>query len=93
MIETDEQFVERMAGYGEIFGFDGDDIERLHALARRGAAAADRIEQLEAALRPFAGYTNSEEYIKSGPDDGWCAAISYRVKHYREARAVLEERT
>ena len=37
--ETDAEFLERMADYGGIFGFDGDDIERLRALARRGAAA------------------------------------------------------
>ena len=47
--ETDQQFMDRV-------DLDLDlnntaDIQRLFALARRGAAAAARIEQLEAALR------------------------------------------
>lgn len=52
---------------------------------------AARIEQLEAALRPFAARTNSEDYIKTWPDNGLCAAMSYEVGHYREARAALVE--
>lgn len=56
--------------------------------------AAARIAQLEAALRPFAALTGSEEYIKSAPDHGLCAAISYTAGDYRRARAALgEERT
>ena len=56
MSETDEQFVERMTPFHGIKSTDsvrlpGDDFARLFALARRGAAAADRIAQLEAALR------------------------------------------
>ena len=47
--ETDQQFMDRV-------DLDLDlnntaDIQRLFTLARRGAEAADRIEQLEAALR------------------------------------------
>lgn len=53
-------------------------------------ALRKRVAELELALRPFAARTNSEDYIKSGPPDGWCAAISYQVKHYRDARAAME---
>lgn len=53
-------------------------------------ALTDTIDKLRAALRPFAARTNSEDYIKSGPPDGWCAAISYQVKRYRDARAAME---
>lgn len=38
MAETDEQFVETMMGALEAQGFYGHDIERLRALASRGAA-------------------------------------------------------
>ncbi len=46
--ETDAEFLRRLgnAGAAHEEGFN-----RLFALARRGAEAADRIEQLEAALR------------------------------------------
>ena len=57
--ETDEQFLKRMAGYGEIFGFDGDDIERLHALARRGAAVAHTDDK-----RAHSAFANSENATK-----------------------------
>jgi hypothetical protein len=50
--ETDEQFVERMARLEATpEGRMDPDVGRLFDLARRGAAAADRIAQLEAALR------------------------------------------
>lgn len=48
--ETDEQFVERIESRWMIAA-PGEDIDRLFALARRGADAAARISQLEAALR------------------------------------------
>ena len=56
MSETDEQFVERMTPFHGIKSTDsvrlpGDDFARLFAIADRGADAAARIEQLEAALR------------------------------------------
>ena len=50
--ETDAEFVERMDNdwvHDRIP--NSDDAYRLFDLARRGAAAAARIEQLEAALR------------------------------------------
>ena len=52
--ETDAEFVERIKRE-----WDGDnvpcveDFDQLIALARRGAEAAARIEQLEAALKPL----------------------------------------
>jgi hypothetical protein len=49
MIETDEQFVKIMMEDGD--WQPGSRMHRLALLARRGADAADRIEQLEAALR------------------------------------------
>lgn len=48
------------------------------------------IKNLKMALKPFAGLTNSEEYIKNGPDDGWCSAVSYQVKDYKLARAAIK---
>jgi hypothetical protein len=50
--ENDAEFVALMMEQGD-WG-PGSRMHRLALLARRGAAAADRIEQLEAALRPLA---------------------------------------
>ena len=47
------------------------------------------ITKLKNALRPFAGLTNSEKYIKNGPADGWCNSMSYQVKDYRLAREAI----
>ena len=52
-MENDAEFVERV---GRAIPYNSHllkavDLTRLFALARRGAAAADRIEQLEAALQ------------------------------------------
>ena len=49
MSETEAEFVEDMMEQGD--GGPGSRMHRLALLARRGADAADRIEQLEAALK------------------------------------------
>ena len=49
MSETDEQFLEIMMQDGD--WQPGSRMHRLALLARRGAAAADRIAQLEAVLQ------------------------------------------
>ena len=50
-----------------------------------------QLEEARAALRPFANYHGSDEFIKSEDDDGICAATSFRVGDYRRARAALAE--
>ena len=49
MSETDAEFIETMMEQGD--WQPGSRMHRLALLARRGAEAAARIEQLEAALR------------------------------------------
>ena len=50
--ETDEQFLDRLEATPRYNpAYRTLDSDRLFDLARRGAAAADRIEQLEAALQ------------------------------------------
>lgn len=81
------------------------DLDRLRALASRsndgdlrGPAlwAADEIARLREerrglveALRPFANYRGSDEYLKSAPDDGYCSAASFTAGAYRNARAMI----
>lgn len=48
--------------------------------------AADRIEALEAALRPFADCC---EYIAADEDDEEWAKFRFLIKDYRRARAAL----
>jgi hypothetical protein len=87
--ETDEQFVERMT-------FPGmktkEEMDRLFAIARRGAAVqmadddqADRIAQLEAALRPFACTCKAKHQAECSRSEVDCP--------FWTARAALEERT
>lgn len=62
MSETDAEFIELMMEQGD-WG-PGSRMHRLALLARRGAEAAARIEQLEAALREIAGmdpWTDGEQ--------------------------------
>jgi hypothetical protein len=75
-----------MRDKGINFRTDGLGIEGLVLLE-----AADEIQRLRNALKPFARKidTDSEKYIANGPADGWCAAVSYQVQDYREARAAL----
>ena len=55
-------------------------------------AQAARIAELEAGLRPFANYRGSDAYLASNaPDDGVCAATSFRAGDYRQARSLLSE--
>ena len=90
MSETDEQFVERMTPFHGIKSTDsvrlpGDDFARLFALALRGSDAADRIEQLEAALRPLACTCKAKHQADCSRSEVDCP--------FWTARAALEERT
>ena len=81
--ETDAEFVERMFNeWGEWAGSPAN--ARLFALARRGAEAADRIEQLEAALRHYS-CTCANEF------DGCKARYDMTVCCGWTARAALGE--
>lgn len=80
--ETDEQFVERMTSPGMK---TKEEMARLFALARRGAEAADRIEQLEAALRPLACTCKAKHQADCSRSEVDCP--------FWTARAALEDRT
>lgn len=84
--------VERLRVHGDQFPIKNS-AEWVDFASLYLVEAADEIERLRAALRPFAARTNSEEYIKRAPDHGLCAAISYTAGDYRRARAALEDRT
>ena len=99
MSETDAEFVEDMMQDGD--WQPGSRMHRLALLARRGADAADRIEQLEAyALKAFtvvefcAGeglllphpHYDCEDLLMEGVD-------LLKVETSEEARAALEART
>lgn len=80
MSETDEQFVERI-------GLDFDlsntaDIQRLFALARRGAEAADRIEQLEAEVLTWQGHAKTAIW----GDSEECKSLSAEVDRLVRSR-------
>ena len=94
--ETDEQFLDRLEATPRYNpAYRTLDSDRLFALARRGAAAAARIEQLEAALREIdqARYTGRNTI---NPDNAFEHAISLNEKLIAVmdiARAALEDRT
>lgn len=103
--ETDAEFVERIsrAIYDSNSTHKDADLIRLFDLARRGAAAADRIAQLEAALRPFAESAKGfDSYNIKNPEEWFCyggvqgsgeTTGAITVGDLRRARAALEERT
>lgn len=95
--ETDEQFVERM---GRAIPYNSHllksvDLSRLCALARRGAEAADRIAQLEAALRELLeADDNLRELMPRWVSEALIEGALIRVRTAKDkARAALEERT
>jgi len=55
-------------------------------------ALRDRVAALEGALRPFADYRGSDEFLKSAEDCGICAGASFTAGQYRAARALLANR-
>ena len=70
MSETDEQFLEIMMEQGD--WQPGSRMHRLALLARRGAEAAARIEQLEAALRAaYEVYAGSDGFIAETCAEGY----------------------
>lgn len=52
---------------------------------------SDLIEELSAALEPFAAMTFSDKFIddRETPNDAICSSMSYRAGDYRRARAAL----
>lgn len=83
--ETDQQFVERMLNeWGEWAGSPAN--ARLFALARRGAEAAARIEQLEAALKPLCCTCD-----RAASDE--CSRAEVNCAFWNARAALGEERT
>ena len=97
MSETDEQFVERMTPFHGIKSTDsvrlpGDDFARLFAIADRGADAAARIEQLEAALRAaYEVYAGSDGFVPETCAEGYQRQIIAQMVDC--ISAALEKRT
>ncbi len=104
--ETGEQFVKRMMK--KYYDPRYPDSNRLFDLVICGADAADRIAQLEAALRPFAECARVFDpdmlggtMPKTGPWQSWPRMVDDKLHMYeltvenlRDARAALgEERT
>ena len=83
MSETDAEFVEDMMQDGD--WQPGSRMHRLALLARRGAAAADRIAQLEAALRPLACTCKAKHQADCSRNEVDCP--------FWNARTALEEST
>ena len=90
MSETDAEFVERMMEQGD-WG-PGSRMHRLALLARRGAAAAARIAQLEAALRAaYEVYAGSDGFVPETCAEGYQRQIIAQMVGC--ISAALEERT
>ena len=100
MSETDEEFMNSMSpswpGTNDSVRLPMSDFNRLFDLARRGATAnwkyaetcreaADRIEQLEAALRPLACTCKAKHQAECSRSEVDCP--------FWNARAALEDRT
>jgi hypothetical protein len=64
---------------------------RIQQLTARAEQAEAQVERLREALTPFASYRGSDQYILNPdvPDEGVCAATSFRAGDYRKARAAL----
>ena len=82
--ETDEQFVERIsrAIYDSNSIHKDADLIRLFALARRGAEAADRIEQLEAEVLTWQGHAKTAIW----GDSEECKSLSAEVDRLVRSR-------
>ena len=85
MSENDAEFIEIMMQDGD--WQPGSRMHRLALLARRGADAAYRIEQLEAALRAV-----MDDLTLIG-ENHWLPIGLLDDVIYVNARAALEERT
>ena len=91
MSETDEQFLEIMMEQGD--WAPGSRMHRLAILARRGADAAARIEQLEAALRAaYEVYAGSDGFIPETCAEGYQRQIITQMVDCISS-ALGEERT
>ena len=90
MSERDAEFVEIMMEQGD--WAPGSRMHRLAILARRGAAAAARIEQLEAALRAaYEVYAGSDGFVPETCAEGYQRQIIAQMVGC--ISAALEERT
>ena len=91
MNETEAEFVAIMMETGD--WQPGSRMHRLAILARRGADAADRIEQLEAALRDaYEVYAGSDGFIAETCAEGYQQQIIAKMVDCISA-ALGEERT
>jgi hypothetical protein len=81
----DEDFLEYIRSFVDECRLSAAAVDRLFAIARRGAEAADRIEQLEAALRPLACTCKAKHQAECSRSEVDCP--------FWTARAALEERT
>ena len=91
MSETDEQFLEIMMEQGD--WAPGSRMHRLALLARRGADAAARIEQLEAALRAaYEVYAGSDGFVPETCAEGYQQQVITQMVGCISA-ALGEERT
>jgi hypothetical protein len=91
MSETDAEFVEIMMQDGD--WQPGSRMHRLAILARRGADAAARIEQLEAALRAaYEAYAGSDGFVPETCAEGYQRQIITQMVGCISA-ALGEERT
>ena len=91
MNETEAEFVAIMMETGD--WQPGSRMHRLAILARRGADAADRIEQLEAALRDaYEVYAGSDGFIAETCAEGYQQQIITQMVDCISA-ALGEERT
>ena len=92
-LETDAEFLKRV---NHEWLHDAvpcvEDWDRLFALARRGAEAAARIEQLEKALRPFAGIKADDGDDFSKWPDQVIIKCEVSVREIKAARAALEDK-
>ena len=88
--ETEAEFVEIMMEDGD--WAPGSRMHRLALLARRGADAAARIEQLEAALRAaYEVYAGSDGFVPETCAEGYQRQIIAQMVDC--ISAALEERT
>ena len=90
MSETEAEFVEDMMQDGD--WQPGSRMHRLALLARRGADAATRIEQLEAALRANQSWLERWASHVGGCEAGYKCTCGLSAVRF-ETSTALEERT
>ena len=93
MSESDMAFVERMEATAAFPMSQFDDCERLFALARRGAEAADEIERLRAALTPSvetkAAYIGEFHFVEEELDDEGNSVTRNRTVPWATVKEIM----